>query len=200
MSTEIFYIYDTHCPWSYASLPLINEISTSFPEIKLHLWHASRYEGDENVTKQTIEMVGEDSNIIFNQEYIKQLSQAKNSTLSANIMAWIEHKVPQQALPVLNSLFQAHFEHANELLTIEDMENIIEEYKLSAPKKAFNKDKLTKDAEIIMHNIMELQDIINTPAIPALLLAIDDNLILLNHNLYLKKPKAIVEAIKLELK
>jgi hypothetical protein len=38
-----------------------------------------------------------------------------------------------------------------------------------------------------------------TKAIPALLLAIDERLILLNHNFYLKHPKAIVEAIDLEL-
>ena len=44
-----------------------------------------------------------------------------------------------------------------------------------------------------------MQEIIGTPAIPALMLAIDDNLILLNHNLYLKDPTTIVEAINLEI-
>ena len=40
---------------------------------------------------------------------------------------------------------------------------------------------------------------IATQAIPALLLAIDDELILLNHNFYLTQPEAVVEAVKIEL-
>jgi len=199
MSTELFFIYDTHCPWSYASLPLVNAIKSAFPEIKLHLWHSARYEGDENIAKQTIENVINDSNCTFNQDYLSQLKHAKNSTLAANLMAWIEHKIPEEALPVLNALYKAHFEQANELSSIEDVADIISEFKLSPPKKVFTKEKLTKDADIIMHDITELQDFINTQAIPALLLAVDDNLILLNHNLYLKNPDAIVDGIKLEL-
>jgi len=50
-----------------------------------------------------------------------------------------------------------------------------------------------------VHEVFALQDIIATKAIPALLLAIDDNLILLNHNFYLNEPEAIVEAIKIEI-
>jgi len=198
MSTELFFIYDTHCPWSYATLPLVNEIQQAFPEMKLHLWHAARYEGDENVTKQTIENVVNDSQTVFNQGYLEQLKQAKDSTLAANLMAWIEHKIPQEALPVLNALYHAHFEQENELTSLEDVADIISEFKLSPPQKVFTHKKLTKDAEIIMHNIIEFQDIIETQAIPALLLAIDDNLIMLNHNLYLKNHSAIVDAIKLE--
>jgi len=199
MSTELFFIYDTHCPWSYASLPLVNAIKNAFPDIKLHLWHSARYEGDENIAKQTIENVINDSNCTFNQNYLSQLKLAKDSTLAANLMAWIEHKIPEVALPVLNALYKAHFEQANELSSIEDVEDIISEFKLSPPKKVFTQEKLTKDADIIMHDITELQDFINTQAIPALLLAVDDNLILLNHNLYLKNPDAIVDGIKLEL-
>ncbi|MFT5757656.1 MAG: putative protein-disulfide isomerase [Alteromonadaceae bacterium] len=199
MSTELFFIYDTHCPWSYATLPLVNEIKQAFPEITLHLWHAARYEGDENVTKQTIENVMTDSPCVFNQEYLAQLKHAKDSTLAANLMAWIEHKIPQEALPVLNALYKAHFEQVNELASFEEVADIISEFKLSPPQKVFTQKKLTKDAEIVMHNIIEFQDIIETQAIPALLLAVDDNLIMLNHNLYLQNPSAIVDAIKLEL-
>lgn len=50
-----------------------------------------------------------------------------------------------------------------------------------------------------MHYIFDMQDVIGTKAIPALLLAVNDNLTLLNHNMYLLEPKAIVEAIKSEL-
>ena len=41
--------------------------------------------------------------------------------------------------------------------------------------------------------------IIGTQAIPALLLACNESLVLLNHNLYLENPDAIVDAVKLEL-
>ena len=200
MSTELYYIYDTHCPWSYASLPLVNEIASTFPDIQLHLWHCARYEGDENIGKRVIDEVCANSNIKFTPAYLSQLSQAKDSTLAANFMTWIEQKIPQQALTLLNVLFNAHFQKGNELLTFDSVEDILNEFKLSPPQKVFKNDKLTKDAEFVQFNINELQEFIGTPAIPALLLAVDDKLILLNHNLYLKQPTAIVDAIKLEMK
>ena len=43
---ELFYIYDTHCPWSYATTKLTNEIAKAFPQIKINLWHCANYEGD----------------------------------------------------------------------------------------------------------------------------------------------------------
>ena len=79
------------------------------------------------------------------------------------------------------------------------MSDIIDEFKLSVPAKVINKTKLTTDAAAQVHEIYALQDIIGTQAIPALLLAIDDELILLNHNFYLEDPNAIIDAIKLEL-
>jgi len=199
MSVQLFYIYDTHCPWSYATLPLVNEVMNAHPEFTLNLLHCARYEGDENISKQTIESVEDDSSLSFNQKYLTQLKRAKDSTLTANVMSWVSNKVPQMGLPLLNLLFKAHFEQANELQSFDDISDIIEELKLSPPNKVFTLEKLTKDAEISLHSIDELQDIMGTKAIPALLLAIDEKLILLNHNLYLKHPKAIVDAIKLEL-
>ena len=65
--------------------------------------------------------------------------------------------------------------------------------------KVFNKNKLTQDAEITMHDIISMREIIGTNAIPALLLAVDEKLILLNHNLYLQAPQTIVDAINIEL-
>ena len=199
MSAQLFYIYDTHCPWSYATLPLVNEIAYAFPELELQLLHCARYEGDENIAKTTIEAVEDESPIVFNNTYIQALKQAKDSTLAANLMAWVSNKVPRSALDVLNTLFEAQFTQVNELLSIDDIEDIIGEYKLSPPNKVFTIEKLTKDAEIAVYGINELQEIMGTQAIPAIMLAIDENLILLNHNLYLKHPKAIVEAVKLEL-
>ena len=199
MSAQLFYIYDTHCPWSYATLPLINEIASAYPELELQLLHCARYEGDENIAKTTIEDVENDSSVTFSNSYIQALKQAKDSTLTANLMAWVSNKIPKAALGVVNSLFDSQFTQANELLSFEDIEDIINEYKLSPPNKVFSVERLTKDAEIAVYGINELQELIGTQAIPAVMLAIDENLILLNHNLYLKHPKAIVEAVKLEL-
>lgn len=199
MNPEIFFIYDSHCPWSYAALPLVNEIDRSFSDIKINLLHCARYEGDENISKRSIELVEQDSNVTFSDNYLAQLSQAKDSTLIANILSWVENKLPEQTLVLLNNLMDKHFQQGNELTTIDDIAEFIEQYKLSPPAKTLTNQKITKNAEFIIHEIMEIQEIISTPAIPALLLAIDENLILLNHNLYLKNPTAIVEAIKLEL-
>ena len=198
-SAQLFYIYDTHCPWSYATLPLVNEIMSEYPEFPLNLLHCARYEGDENISKQTIESVEDDSSITFSEAYLSQLKQAKDSTLTANVMSWVANKVPHIGLPLLNALSQAHFEQKNELQSFDDISDIINEFKLSPPNKVFSIEKLTKDADISLHSIEEFQEIMGTKAIPAILLAIDEKLILLNHNLYLKHPKAIVDAVKLEL-
>ena len=114
-------------------------------------------------------------------------------------MAWAQAKAPKQALPLLNALQAQHFVQGNELTQEADVEEIISQLKLSPPAKVYKTDKLSKDAEAVVHDVFSLQDIIGTQAIPALLLAIDDELILLNHNFYLQQPEAIIEAIELEL-
>jgi len=199
MSVQLFYIYDTHCPWSYATLPLVNEIMAAHPEFTLNLLHCARYEGDENIAKKTIETIEDDSALVFSDAYIKQLKQAKDSTLTANVMSWVSNKVPQVGLEFLNALFEEHFEQGNPLHSFDDISEQVNKFKLSPPNKVFTLDKFTKDAEILLSNLEELQEIMGTKAIPAVLLAIDEQLILLNHNLYLKHPKAIVEAVELEL-
>lgn len=199
MTTEIFFLYDSHCPWSYAATRLVNEIQQAFPEITLNLWHTAYYEGDIEIKKSDIKEVSELAGISFSQQYLDQLSEKKDSTLVANLMTWAQQKSSHSALMLLNALQKAHFQQGNELTSESDVHDIISELKLSPPAKVFKNNKLTKDAQALMHEIFELQEIINTEAIPALLLAIDDNLILLNHNFYLKEPKAIVEAISLEL-
>lgn len=199
MSVQLFYIYDTHCPWSYVTLPLVNEIIAAHPEFTLNLLHCARYEGDENISKNTIESIEDDSSTVFSDVYMKQLKQAKDSTLTANVMSWVSNKVPQVGLELVNSLFKAHFEQGNELRSFDDISEIINDLKLSPPNKVFTLEKFTKDAEISLNNLEELQEIMGTKAIPAILMAIDERLILLNHNLYLKHPKAIIEAVELEL-
>lgn len=200
MSQTLFFIYDSHCPWSYASLPLVEAIVAAFPDLDLQLWHSCRYEGGENISRKTIEAVENDSLIKFDDKYVDQRNLAADSTIAANIMAWATNRSPQDALGILKTIQHEHFVNGNALIEVEDFNVVINKHKLSLPGKVLNKDKFTKDVEYILHDIEELQEVIATDAIPALLFAHNDELILLNHNLYLKEPKAIIDAIKLELK
>ncbi|MGB1198485.1 MAG: hypothetical protein ACPG46_05515 [Thalassotalea sp.] len=199
MAAELFFIYDSHCPWSYATTPLVSAISESLPEINVHLWHCARYEGDEQIGNKTIEQVEQDSPLTFTAAYNSQRNKAADSTIAANLLAWVSNKIPTSSLPLLKAIQQQHFEQGNPLKVAEDFDEIIEQFKLSTPAKVLKNDKFTKDAEYLFSCIEEIQDVIGTQAIPALLLAVDDNLILLNHHFYLKEPSAIVEAVKLEL-
>lgn len=201
-SAQLFFLYDNHCPWSYVVTPLINEITNAFPDIELHLWHAAFFDGknDSNANRKNEELdqVEELANIEFSNIYRNTLEQSSNSILSANLMTWAQHKTPSLALPLLNALQQAHFEQGNKLAKQSDFDDIIASLKISPPAKVF-KDKLSKDVLIQLEEVYSLQEIINTEAIPALLLAIDDELILLSHNFYLTEPKAIIDAVQLEL-
>jgi protein-disulfide isomerase-like protein with CxxC motif len=200
---QLFFLYDSHCPWSYVATKLVNEINNAFPDITLNLWHAAYFDGKNNAITQSktneIKEVEKLADIQFSNNYQELLKQNKNSILAANLMVWAEHKTPNLALPLLNALQKAHFEQGNKLETQEELEKIISELKLSPPAKVFKSDKLSKDVLMQLEEIYSLQEIINTEAIPALLLAVEDQLILLNHNFYLAQPNAIVEAVQIEL-
>jgi len=202
LSAQLFFIYDTHCPWSYVVTPLINEIVKAFPDIELHLWHTAFFDGRNNSTSisknEGLNQVENLANISFSSNYKKTLDISTNSILSANLMTWAQHKIPNLALTLLNALQQAHFEQGNQLAKQSDFDGIITSLKISPPAKAF-KDKLNNDTLVQLEEIYSLQEIINTEAIPALLLAINDELILLNHNFYLTEPKAIIDAVQIEL-
>ena len=201
---QLFFLYDSHCPWSYVATKLVNEISNAFPDITLNLWHAAFFDGKNgeatSIKVNEIKEVEKLANINFSSNYQDLLEQNKNSILSANLMTWAQHKTPNLALPLLNALQKTHFEQGNKLANQADLDEIISELKLSPPAKVFKSDKLSKDALMQLEEIYSLQEIINTEAIPALLLAVDDQLILLNHNFYLSQPTAIVEAVQLEFK
>ncbi|GAW96343.1 MULTISPECIES: DsbA family protein [Colwellia] len=202
MSAELFFIYDSHCPWSYAATPLVNAVKQSLPQVSLNLWHCAYFsdaDGENVITKQQIAQVKELSSVSFSPDYMKNLSQGRDSTLCANLMTWATNKTSQQALSLLNALQAAHFGAGKQLSEQADFTNIVNEFKLSVPAKVFNNSKLTNDAVAQVHEIYALQEIITTKAIPALLLAINDELILLNHNLYLQNPDDFIDAIKLEL-
>ncbi len=200
---QLFFLYDSHCPWSYVATKLVNEINNAFPDITLNLWHTAFFDGKNGeatrIKVNEINEVEKLANFHFSTNYKKTLDQSKDSILSANLMTWAQHKTPNLALPLLNALHKAHFEQGNNLTTQTDLDEIISQLKLSPPSKACKGDKLSKDALMQLEEIFSLQEIINTEAIPALLLAVDDQLILLNHNFYLAQPKAIVEAVQLEL-
>ncbi len=200
---QLFFLYDSHCPWSYVATKLVNEINNAFPDIALNLWHAAFFDGKNGETTRVkmneLKEVEKLANMHFSSNYQALLEQNKNSILSANLMTWAQHKTPNLALPLLNALQKVHFEQGNKLANQADLNEIINELKLSPPAKVFKSDKLSKDALMQLEEIYALQEIINTEAIPALLLAVDDQLILLNHNFYLTQPTAIVEAIQLEL-
>lgn len=202
-SVQLFFLYDSHCPWSFAATPLVNEIHQAYPEIELHLWHSAFFssinEVETKLAEQEVRDVEELANITFTKNYLASLTQSRNSTLAANIMTWAQLKTPDLALPLLNALQAEHFSQGNSLENKQDLTNIIAQLKLSPPAKVFKGEQLSKDALELVQEVYALQDIIQTQAIPALLLAIDDELILLNHNFYLTKPSAIVEAVKLEL-
>ena len=196
---QLFFLYDSHCPWSYAVTPLVNEINNAFPDITLHLWHTAFFDGNTKVSKKEINEVETLAAINFSSQYKDKINDNKNSSIAANIMTWAQHKTPELALPLLNALQQAHFEQGNSLTTPDDLTDIVSTLKFSPPAKVFKNDKLSKDVLMQLEEIFSLQEIIGTEAIPALLLAVDDQLVLLNHNFYLTQANAIVEAVQLEL-
>ena len=161
--------------------------------------HVGYYDGDNKVSPTTLAAVGEFSQVPFGANYVDTLNYTKDSTLAANIMAWVQNKSAKSAFELLTKLQHAHFVLGNELTDKESVIDIIEELKLSPPEKCLQSNKLTKDAEFAIHDIIEIQEIIGTQAIPAMLLACNDNLVLLNHNLYLENPDSIIEAVQTEL-
>ncbi len=200
MSAELFFIYDSHCPWSYAATKLVNAIIQAHPKMPLHLMHCAYFDGDNKVASSTIKDVQQLSDVPFKKPYLDKLAETKDSTLAVNLLSWVQRKSAKHGLMLLNKLQAAHFEQGNPLLTKDDVNSLIDELKLSPPTKSLQSEKLTKDAEFALHEVSELQELIGTNAIPAILLAHNDTLILLNHNLYLAHPEKMVEAVDLELK
>lgn len=202
MAAELFFIYDTHCPWSYAATPLINAVNESLPKVNINLWHCAYFSDADGLVshdKKQLQEIESRSSVEFSQSYANQLQQGVDSTLCANLMTWAAIKIPKQALPLLNAIQSAHFSQGNKLAIQNDLNDLITEFKLSPPAKVLNHARLSNDAEAQVHEVYALQEIINTQAIPAVLLAVDNELILLNHNLYLTSPNDFVDAVSIEL-
>lgn len=200
MNAELIFIYDSHCPWSYAATPLVDAIAKACPEMKINLWHCGHYQGDQTIAQALIGNVEADSNKRFPASYVDPMPFEPDSTMAANLIAWANNKASHQVLELLKLIQKSHFEDALPMSSKDELMDVCQQLKMSPPAKVFKNDAFSKDAEFIMQDIFDLQEVIGTQSIPALLIAFDDNLVLLNHNHYLKKPSAIVEAVKLELK
>ncbi|PKH02814.1 protein-disulfide isomerase [Psychromonas sp. MB-3u-54] len=198
MTPELFFIYDSHCPWSYASTALLNEIEKSCPEMTIHLWHCAHYDGSDRVGHEKMDRVAKESVVKFGQQYKRFVDSPKNAIMTANFMAWLQNKQPEKELGVLNALQKAHFIEGNPFGCKHDFNEIVEQFKLSPPNKIF-KDELSSESEYTLSDISEVQEFMKTTDFPALLLIVDEKAVLLNHSLYLSKPEAIIEAIKQEL-
>jgi protein-disulfide isomerase-like protein with CxxC motif len=196
---QLYFIYDCLCPWSYATTPLINEVNEKLAgKVEIVLLNSAYFGGTDSPDKKQLAQVKELSTVTFSEQYVNSLAQEMDSTLSANVMAWVSKKEPKYAIELLNNFQELVFQQGKSL-NLETVTNQLAEHKLFAPAKSLKDDKLTKDAQFDLGEIEEIQNLIGTNAIPALLLTIGDDLILLNHNLYLSAPSAIVEAINLEL-
>ena len=198
MSSELYFIYDSHCPWSYAATPLVVALSEAFPEMEINAWHCANYDGGNSVGFNTIKSVEQVSNVVFSQEYVRFADSPKNSILCANLLTWIATKQPDKLLPVLEAIQHAHFVEGNSLGIKIDFNELAEDLKLSIPNKVF-KEELTKDAMFVQSDINDLQGFMGTVSFPALLLVHNDNAILLNHAQYLQDPQAIVVDVKKQL-
>lgn len=195
MHPELYFIYDSHCPWSYATTPLVNAISQKFPEMEIHIWHCAHYTGSDCAGFSQIKEAERMSGQSFGQEHIRFADSPKNAILTANFMAWLQDKQPEKALPVLNALQEAHFVEGNPFGCKNDFNEIVRDFKLSPPNKAF-KTELSNEALYQQSDVMELQEFMQTTAFPALLLTNGDNAVLLEHASYLKKPQALVKAVE----
>ena len=195
MTPELFFIYDSHCPWSYASTALVNEIEKSHPEMVIHLWHCAHYDGSDSVGHTHVDSVSKQSGVKFGKEYMRFTDSPKNALMTANLMSWLQSKQPEKALAVLNALQTAHFIEGNPLTCKHDFNHIIEQFKLSPPNKIF-KAELSNEAQYTLSDIHEMQEVMGTTDFPALLLTEADQAVLLNHSLYLQKPQTIVRAVK----
>ena len=198
MTPELYFIYDSHCPWSYATNVLVNSIAEACPEIEIHFWHCAYYDGNDCAGKLKIDEVIKKSRVKFGQEHIRFADSPKNSIMTANLMTWLENKHPEKVLSVLNAIQKAHFIDGNPLGCKHDFMPIIEELKLSPPNKVFN-EKLTRESEYVLSDIAELQKFMGTNAFPALLLTHEDKALLLDHSIALNNPQAFIRSVKKEL-
>ncbi|RTR37616.1 protein-disulfide isomerase [Shewanella canadensis] len=198
MTSDLYFIYDSHCPWSYAATPVVNALSEAYPEMNIHLLHCTHFNGSDSAGQEQVDAVLKLSAVKFGREHIRYVNSPKNAIKTANLMAWMQNKQPDKMLPVLNALQKAHFIEGNPLNSKHDFTHILEQFKLSPSNKVF-RDELSSDAEYVLEDISEIQEMIGTMAFPVLLLSTEDKGVFIDHSLYLGQPQDVVEAVKQEL-
>lgn len=195
MSSELFFIYDSHCPWSYAATPLVVALQEAFPEMEVNAWHCANYDGGSSVGFNTIKAVESESHVEFSNEYVRFADSPKNSIMCANLLTWLATKQADKLFPVLQAIQHAHFVEGNSLGKKIDFNHLAEDFKLSIPNKVF-KEELSQDALFVLSDISDLQGFMGTVSLPALLLVHNDSAVLLNHAQYLHDPQALVADVK----
>ncbi|QDE30154.1 MULTISPECIES: DsbA family protein [Shewanella] len=198
MTIELYFIYDSHCPWSYAATPLVNALQQAYPEMNVHLLHSAHYIGKDSAGEEQMQAAAKISGLKFGRDHIRYANSPKSSIKVANLMAWLQTKHADKQLPVLNALQRAHFIEGNPLTNKHDFNDIVEKFKLSASNKIF-KDELSMDAEYVLEGIEEIQQVIGTAGFPAIVITVDDNAIFVDHSQYLSNPQAVVEAVEKEM-
>ncbi|KPZ73434.1 MULTISPECIES: hypothetical protein [Shewanella] len=198
MTTELYFIYDSHCPWSYATTPIVNALQDAYPKMKVHLLHTAHYMGKDSAGEEQMEAAARASGLKFGREHIRYVNSPKNSVKTANLMGWLQSKQADKQLPVLNALQRAHFIEGNPLDTKHDFMDIVAEYKLSPSNKIF-RDELSVDAECVLEAIAEIQQMLGTANFPALVMTVGDNAIFIDHSKYISTPLAVVDAVKKEI-
>ena len=198
MTTELYFIYDSHCPWSYAATPLVNALQQAYPEMNVHLLHSAHYIGKDSAGEEQMQAAAKISGLKFGRDHIRYVNSPKNSVKTANLMAWLQSKHADKQLPVLNALQRAHFIEGNPLDRKHDFNAIVEKFKLSPTNKVF-KDELSMDAEYVLEGIEEIQQVIGTMGFPAIVMTVNDNAIFVDHSKYLSNPQAVVAAVEEEI-
>ena len=194
----LYFIYDSHCPWSYAATPLVNALSEAFPKMQLHLLHCSHFDGSDSAGLDQVDAVKAVSSVKFGTEHIRYVNSPKDATKTANLMAWLETKQPEKMLAVLNSLQQAHFVEGNPLSNKHDFSAIFASHKLSPSNKIF-RDGLIHDAEQTLAGIAEIYEVLGSTSFPALLITVDDQGIFIDHSKFLAAPATVVESVLQEM-
>ncbi len=198
MTRELYFIYDSHCPWSYATTPLVNALQAAYPEMKLVLLHSAHYIGKDSAGEAQMEAAARISGLKFGRDHIRYVNSPKSSIKTANFMAWLQEKRADKQLEVLNALQRAHFIEGNPLDNKHDFNAIAEKFKLSPSNKVF-KDELSIEAEYALEGIAEIQQVIGTEGFPVLVMTQNDNAIFIDHSKYLSSPHAVVQAVEQEL-
>ena len=197
-SKDLYFIFDSHCPWSYGATPLVNALHEAYPEMNIHLLHSAHYNGTDSAGEEQMEEVAQLTGLKFGIDHIRYVNSPKNSLKTANLMGWMQSKQPKKVLAVLNTLQRAHFIEGNPLGTKHDFNDVVEKYKLSPSNKVF-KDELSSEAEYVLSDIAEIQEMIGTNSFPALVITIGDHAIFVDHSKYLSNPQGVVAAVEKEI-